>query len=102
MVLDFANGTVVHINAGMAAVAVACLIGSRRNAGPQPNSVSYVVLGASILWFGFNAGSEFATDFGSTLINCIVLLAFYGHLVEITTQAKSYMVDVIIILRETL
>ena len=63
--LDFAGGTVVHINAGIAAVAAAILVGRRRNPGPQPNNVPYVILGASLLWFGwfgFNAGSQLAAD----------------------------------------
>jgi len=63
--LDFAGGTVIHINAGVAAVAAAMLVGRRRNPGLQPNNVPYVVLGAAILWlgwFGFNAGSALAAD----------------------------------------
>lgn len=63
--LDFAGGTVIHINAGMAAVAAAFLVGKRRNPGLQPNNAPYVVLGAAILWlgwFGFNAGSALAAD----------------------------------------
>jgi len=57
--LDFAGGTVVHINAGMAALAAAMLVGKRRHPA-EPHNVPYVVLGAAILWFGwfgFNAGS---------------------------------------------
>ncbi len=57
--LDFAGGTVVHINAGMAALAAAMLVGKRRSPA-EPHNVPYVVLGAAILWFGwfgFNAGS---------------------------------------------
>src|SRR5215218_7844407 len=59
--LDFAGGTVVHLNAGMAALAAALVIGRRRG-WPRPavpHNVPFVVLGASILWFGwfgFNAG----------------------------------------------
>jgi len=63
--LDFAGGTVVHINAGIAAVAAAILVGKRRNPGPQPHNVPFVILGASLLWFGwfgFNAGSQLAAD----------------------------------------
>ena len=63
--LDFAGGTVIHINAGAAAVAAAILVGRRRNPGLQSNNVPYVVLGASILWFGwfgFNGGSALAAD----------------------------------------
>ena len=58
--LDFAGGTVVHINAGVAAVAAAFLVGRRRNPGLEPHNAPYVVLGAALLWFGwfgFNAGS---------------------------------------------
>ena len=63
--LDFAGGTVIHINAGAAAVAAALLVGKRANPGLQPNNVPFVVLGASILWcgwFGFHGGSAFAAD----------------------------------------
>ena len=63
--LDFAGGTVVHINAGMAAVAAALLVGKRRDPGAEPHNVPYVVLGAALLWFGwfgFNADSGLATD----------------------------------------
>ena len=63
--LDFAGGTVVHINAGVAAVAAALLLGKRRNPGIAPGNVPYVVIGAAILWFGwfgFNAGSGLAAD----------------------------------------
>jgi len=63
--LDFAGGTVVHINAGIAAVAAALLVGKRRNPGVEPHNVPYVVLGAALLWFGwfgFNAGSGLAAD----------------------------------------
>ena len=63
--LDFAGGTVVHINAGMAAVAAAMLVGKRRDPGAEPHNVPYVVLGAALLWFGwfgFNAGSGLAAD----------------------------------------
>jgi ammonium transporter, Amt family len=60
--LDFAGGTVVHLNAGIAALAAALVVG-RRQGWPRPvlpHNVPFVVLGASILWFGwfgFNAGS---------------------------------------------
>ncbi|MFL2665256.1 MAG: ammonium transporter [Dehalococcoidia bacterium] len=63
--LDFAGGTVIHINAGAAAVAAALLVGRRKLPGLQPNNVPYIVLGASILWFGwfgFNGGSALAAD----------------------------------------
>ncbi len=60
--LDFAGGTVVHINAGMAALAAALILGKRRghpDTGP-PHNLPFAILGAALLWFGwfgFNAGS---------------------------------------------
>ena len=63
--LDFAGGTVVHINAGVAAVAAALLVGKRHNPGTEPHNVPYVILGAALLWFGwfgFNAGSGLKAD----------------------------------------
>jgi Amt family ammonium transporter len=62
-VLDFAGGTVVHINAGVSALALVMLLGRRRGFpqdAMEPNNIPMVVLGAGILWFGwfgFNAGS---------------------------------------------
>jgi Amt family ammonium transporter len=62
-ILDFAGGTVVHANAGAAALAAAIYLGRRRGLGTdafKPHNVPMVVLGAGILWFGwfgFNAGS---------------------------------------------
>ncbi len=66
--LDFAGGTVVHLNAGAAALVAAWLVGKRRGGAAGrivAHNVPYVLLGASILWFGwfgFNAGSELAAD----------------------------------------
>ena len=67
-VLDFAGGTVVHINAGIAAL-VACLVLGKRKGFPNtampPHNLTYTVIGASMLWvgwFGFNAGSAVAAN----------------------------------------
>ncbi|MEX0762375.1 MAG: ammonium transporter [Dehalococcoidia bacterium] len=65
--LDYAGGTVVHINAGIAAIVAAYLVGKRRGVerGVEPHNVPFVLLGAGILWFGwfgFNAGSGLAAD----------------------------------------
>jgi len=66
--MDFAGGTVVHINAGVAGFVVAMLLGKRRDYGKaaiKPFSPVLTVLGAALLWFGwfgFNAGSEVAAD----------------------------------------
>jgi Amt family ammonium transporter len=58
-VLDFAGGTVVHINAGVAGLVCCLLLGKRKDTGPAHNIV-YTYIGAALLWvgwFGFNAGS---------------------------------------------
>ncbi len=63
--LDFAGGTVVHINAGMAALAAALVLGKRVGSVASPHSLPWAVLGAGMLWFGwfgFNAGSSLAAD----------------------------------------
>ena len=62
-VLDFAGGTVVHINAGVAGLVCALVLGKRKGFGADnmaPHNLVYSVIGASLLWvgwFGFNAGS---------------------------------------------
>jgi len=67
-VMDFAGGTVVHISSGVSALAAALVLGRRTNHGREPevpHNIPFVVLGASILWFGwfgFNAGSALAAD----------------------------------------
>ncbi|MGV8091271.1 MAG: ammonium transporter [Mangrovibacterium sp.] len=69
--LDFAGGTVVHINAGISALVMAILLGKRagygfKNGGPiTPHNIPFVVIGTALLWlgwFGFNAGSGLAAN----------------------------------------
>jgi Amt family ammonium transporter len=89
--LDFAGGTVVHINAGIAAVVAAYLVGKRRGVdrGVEPHNVPFVILGAGILWFGwfgFNAGSGLAADG----------LAISAFLVTNTAAAMALVVWVIL------
>ena len=66
--IDFAGGTVVHINAGVAGLVTCIMLGKRKGYGStaiSPHSVPLVVVGASMLWvgwFGFNAGSQLAAD----------------------------------------
>jgi Amt family ammonium transporter len=61
--LDFAGGTVVHLNAGTAGLVAALMLGKRKGLGSEnmaPHNLAYSVIGASLLWvgwFGFNAGS---------------------------------------------
>jgi len=66
--LDFAGGTVVHINAGVSGLVLALMLGKRRGYGKEvmfPASITLTAAGAAMLlfgWFGFNAGSELAAD----------------------------------------
>nr|VFJ89975.1 MAG: ammonium transporter (TC 1.A.11) [Candidatus Kentron sp. H]VFJ90956.1 MAG: ammonium transporter (TC 1.A.11) [Candidatus Kentron sp. H]VFJ97982.1 MAG: ammonium transporter (TC 1.A.11) [Candidatus Kentron sp. H] len=67
-ILDFAGGTVVHINAGMAGLVAAIVLGKRKgfpNTAMPPHNLTLTIIGASMLWvgwFGFNAGSALAAD----------------------------------------
>jgi Amt family ammonium transporter len=67
-VLDYAGGTVVHINAGIAGLASCLVLGKRLGYGKvpmPPHNLTYTMIGASLLWvgwFGFNAGSAVAAD----------------------------------------
>jgi Amt family ammonium transporter len=67
-VLDFAGGTVVHINAGIAGLVAALVLGKRKGyptTAMPPHNLGYTIMGASMLWvgwFGFNAGSAVAAD----------------------------------------
>jgi Amt family ammonium transporter len=90
--LDFAGGTVVHINAGIAALAAALVVGKRQGYGNHtafiPHNLGMTVLGAGLLWFGwfgFNAGSALASGalassaFVAThLATCAATLAWVG------------------------
>ena len=63
--LDFAGGAVVHMNSGAAALAVALVLGKRKDTSLIPHNLGYAVLGAALLWFGwmgFNGGSGLAAD----------------------------------------
>ncbi|QAY70537.1 ammonium transporter [Xylanimonas protaetiae] len=81
--IDFAGGTVVHINAGAAGLALALLTGRRKGFGKEPmrpHNLPFVMLGAGMLWFGwfgFNAGSELAADgtAGRAWVNTLVATA---------------------------
>ena len=72
-VLDYAGGTVVHVNAASAALAAALVLRPRRDYGRQallPHNVPYVLLGAALLWFGwfgFNAGSALGANKAAAL-----------------------------------
>jgi Amt family ammonium transporter len=79
--LDFAGGTVVHVNAGVAALVAAMVLGPRKDYGRQailPHNVAFTVLGAGLLWFGwfgFNAGSALAANALASLAFTNTMLA---------------------------
>ncbi|MBT0995707.1 ammonium transporter [Cellulomonas sp. DKR-3] len=87
--IDFAGGTVVHINAGIAGLVLALVAGKRRGFGKEPmrpHNLPFVMLGAALLWFGwfgFNAGSEFGADgvagrawLNTTIATALAMLAW--------------------------
>ena len=80
-ILDFAGGTVVHINAGMAGLVCALVLGKRKGyptTPMMPHNLTYTVIGASMLWvgwFGFNAGSELAADGVSGMAMAVTQIA---------------------------
>jgi Amt family ammonium transporter len=80
-VLDFAGGTVVHINAGIAGL-VACLVLGKRRGYPgvamTPHNLNFTIIGASMLWvgwFGFNAGSAVAADANAGMAMAVTQIA---------------------------
>jgi ammonium transporter, Amt family len=79
--IDFAGGTVVHISSGVSALICALLLGKRIGYGKEnmaPHNMTYTVLGAAMLWvgwFGFNAGSELASDGLSSSAFCVTHFA---------------------------
>jgi Amt family ammonium transporter len=89
--LDFAGGTVIHINSGAAALVAAIVIGKRKGWGKEafhPHNLTMTILGASILWFGwfgFNAGSALAAG-------DIATLAFFTTQVATGAAALSWVI----------
>src|SRR5215467_2060283 len=85
--LDFAGGTVVHVNAGVAALVAAVAVGKRRDypsSSLLPHNVPFTLLGAGVLWFGwfgFNAGSAVAANGIASLAFTATMLAPAGTLV---------------------
>ena len=80
-VLDFAGGTVVHINSGVAALVAALVLGKRIGYGRDnlaPHNLTYTIIGASLLWFGwfgFNAGSAVAADGAAGMAMAVTQIA---------------------------
>ncbi len=79
--LDFAGGTVVHLNAGISAIALALVLGRRKEEGILPSQMPLVLLGGALLlvgWFGFNAGSALSASglAGFALLNTNTAASF--------------------------
>ena len=100
--LDFAGGTVVHINAGIAALVGCLLVGKRRGFGRDnmaPHSMTLTMIGASMLWFGwfgFNAGSNLEANGGAALALLNTFTATAGAIlawtaIEALTRGKASM-----------
>jgi Amt family ammonium transporter len=98
--LDFAGGTVVHVNAGVAALVAAICVGKRRDFPSSqllPHNVPFTLLGAGLLWFGgfgFNAGSALTASASAALAFTTTMLAPAGTLVvwtllDMVRQKKS-------------
>jgi len=93
--LDFAGGTVVHMNGGLAGLVAALMIGKRRGyprTPMMPSSVILTALGAALLWFGwfgFNAGSEFAAD--NVAGNAFIMTNFAAAVAAVTWIILDYM-----------
>jgi Amt family ammonium transporter len=85
--LDFAGGTVVHINAGIAGLVGALILGKRKDTALIPSNLPMVVIGTGLLWFGwfgFNAGSAVAS-------NALASVAFLNTNVATAVAALSWM-----------
>ena len=100
--LDFAGGTVVHINAGIAALVASIIVGPRLGLGKDmmaPHSMTLTLVGAGILWvgwFGFNAGSNLEANGGAALAMINTFTATAGAIlawaaVEALTRGKASM-----------
>lgn len=96
--IDFAGGTVVHVNAGIAAFVMAVMLGKRedfRLGHPiTPHNIVFVFLGAAFLWlgwFGFNAGSGLAAD--GLAANAFLVTHIAAATATITWMAMDYIVN---------
>jgi Amt family ammonium transporter len=95
--LDFAGGTVVHINAGISALVMALLLGKRRgypNRPIIPHNIPFVVIGMAMLWlgwFGFNAGSGLAAD--GLAANAFLVTHLATAVAAVTWMALDWMIN---------
>src|SRR4029077_19012356 len=100
-VLDFAGGTVVHVNSGTAGLAACLMLGKRKDTGPAHNMV-LTFIGAGLLWvgwFGFNAGSAVTAGLQAGMALLVAHMststaAFTWMLVEWMTRGKPTVVGI--------
>jgi len=95
--LDFAGGIVVHVNAGIAAIVTAIMLGKRRDYKGHaipPHNITYVAMGAGLLWvgwFGFNAGSGLAAD--GLAVNALMVTHVAGAVAAMTWVLLDWFID---------
>jgi Amt family ammonium transporter len=95
--LDYAGGTVVHVNAGIAAIVTAIMLGKRRDYKGHalpPHNITYVVMGTGMLWvgwFGFNAGSGLAAD--GLAANALMVTHVAAAAAAITWALLDWIID---------
>ncbi|MBM3539151.1 MAG: ammonium transporter [Alphaproteobacteria bacterium] len=105
-VLDYAGGTVVHVNAGVAGLVAALVLGKRKGYGHDnfsPYNLTFAVIGAALLWvgwFGFNAGSAVAADARAGLAMAVTQIATAAAalawmFVEWTTRGKPSVLGIV-------
>jgi ammonium transporter, Amt family len=100
-VLDFAGGTVVHVNSGTAGLMAALMLGKRKDAGP-PHNMVFTMIGASLLWvgwFGFNAGSAVSAGVQAGMAMAVTHIAtatagFTWMLVEWMLRGKPTVIGI--------
>jgi len=100
-VLDFAGGTVVHVNSGTAGLMAALMLGKRKETGP-PHNMVYTMIGASLLWvgwFGFNAGSAVSAGMQAGMAMAVTHIAtatagFTWMLVEWMMRGKPTVIGI--------
>jgi Amt family ammonium transporter len=100
-VLDFAGGTVVHVNSGTAGLMAALMLGKRKDAAP-PHNMVYTMIGASLLWvgwFGFNAGSAVSAGMQAGMAMAVTHIAtatagFTWMLVEWLIRGKPTVIGI--------
>ena len=93
--LDFAGGTVVHVLAGLSALAAAVVVGRRKggNGSTRPNNIPFVILGTALLWFGwfgFNGGSALAAN--GIAVNALVVTNIAAAFAALTWMGVDWLV----------